>query len=649
MSFLNPFLLFGLPLAALPIIIHLINRQRHRTLPWGAMMFLLDAKRLQRSMAKLRYWLIMAMRVLSIIGLIFAVSRPLSTGWLGASVGNQADTVMLLLDRSPSMEQQDPTSLRSKRETALAKFADLLKKTGEGKRVVLVESNQRDPEEVSVEQLLALPNVSASDTEANIPAMILAASEYLATNSVAQADIWIASDLRAGDWDEDDGRWAALRDTFAGMPGVRFHLLSYPTLPEKNFSIRVLTARRRELAGRAELVLQFQVAGGVANASEPLLVEFLVNGSRSVVEVQENKGLATMEHTIPLDAKSQNGWGKVSLPADENVGDNEFYFVFGAEPVRRVTIVSDDEAASRPLRVASMAGYDPTLEYEVVTLPSSRVAEIDWQKSACLIWHANLPIGTVAAQVDSFLASGRPVLCLPPESPGGTEFGGQQWGMWKEVQKSEPIGIGYWDNEADLLAKTQSGDALPVGKQTTQRYCELMGTHKALARFTNEAPLLVRADADRPLYFLTTLPKRDASSLAEDGVVLYSMLQRAIEIGASTQGAARIVETGSISAANLGLQTILSPIPESTSSGELTYYAGCHQVEESWLALNRGTQEDRETTISEEAIAKLFAGLDYQTIQDEVGSTSALANEIWRLFLLAMALALIAEAMLCLA
>ena len=70
MSFYAPLLLLGLPLITLPILIHLINRQRHRTIAWGAMMFLLDAKRMTRGMAKLRHWLIMAMRVLAIAGLI---------------------------------------------------------------------------------------------------------------------------------------------------------------------------------------------------------------------------------------------------------------------------------------------------------------------------------------------------------------------------------------------------------------------------------------------------------------------------------------------------------------------------------------------------------------------------------------------------
>ena len=142
MTFLQPLLLFGLPLIGLPILIHLINRRRHRTVAWGAMKFLLDAQRLQRNMARLRYWLIMAMRMLALAGLIFAAGRPLSSGWLGAAAGSQAETTLLLLDRSPSMEQLNPRTRRSKRSTALAKLSDLLQTTDPG-RTVLIESTPR--------------------------------------------------------------------------------------------------------------------------------------------------------------------------------------------------------------------------------------------------------------------------------------------------------------------------------------------------------------------------------------------------------------------------------------------------------------------------------------------------------------------------
>ena len=45
MSFLQPWLLAGLPLISLPLIIHLINKRRYQSIRWAAMMFLLAANR----------------------------------------------------------------------------------------------------------------------------------------------------------------------------------------------------------------------------------------------------------------------------------------------------------------------------------------------------------------------------------------------------------------------------------------------------------------------------------------------------------------------------------------------------------------------------------------------------------------------------
>src|SRR3954468_10237840 len=105
MSFLQPLILAAMPLVALPLIIHLINQRRYQTVRWGAMMFLLAANRMSRGYARIRQWLIMAVRVLGIAGLIFAISRPLAGGWLGMTAGGRADTTILLIDRSPSMQQ----------------------------------------------------------------------------------------------------------------------------------------------------------------------------------------------------------------------------------------------------------------------------------------------------------------------------------------------------------------------------------------------------------------------------------------------------------------------------------------------------------------------------------------------------------------
>ncbi|MBT4902035.1 MAG: hypothetical protein HON54_09035, partial [Verrucomicrobia bacterium] len=64
MTFLQPLILWGLPLVLLPVIIHLINRMRHQPRQWAAMQFLLAATRSSTSHAKLRNLLILLMRVL---------------------------------------------------------------------------------------------------------------------------------------------------------------------------------------------------------------------------------------------------------------------------------------------------------------------------------------------------------------------------------------------------------------------------------------------------------------------------------------------------------------------------------------------------------------------------------------------------------
>ncbi len=117
MSFLQPWLLLGLPLLFLPIIIHLINQWRYQTKRWGAMMFLLAANRMARGYAKIRQYLILAMRMLAILGLIFAISRPLASGLLGLS-GGKTDTTIVLLDRSPSMQERGENGIDSKFTTA---------------------------------------------------------------------------------------------------------------------------------------------------------------------------------------------------------------------------------------------------------------------------------------------------------------------------------------------------------------------------------------------------------------------------------------------------------------------------------------------------------------------------------------------------
>lgn len=658
MSFLQPLLLAGLPLVGLPILIHLIHRQRHRTLKWAAMMFLLDAKRLTRGMARLRFWLIMAMRMLAIACLIFMIARPLASGWMGLAIGGQPDTTIIVLDRSASMEQQDLATGESKRSTAVKKLADLIRTLGESTRIILVENTDPRPTAIeSADELTASPATAPTATAADLPAMLQAALDYIVANEAGRTDIWICSDLKSGDWKTDDQRWSALREGFSGREGVRFYLLSYPQKAEDNIAARVENVRLRRYGETAELLLDIRLARQTkpdAPLSFPL--ELIINGARSVVPVDmPDQEYALLGHTIPLDAAVENGWGRIELPADANEQDNVSYFVFAEPAESRTVIVSDNGAAAEAMRLAVTSPADPAIRYAAEILTPDRAAEIEWSTTALLVWHAPLPSedDVLAQQMRDFVKSGRPILFMPPES-STTEVGqnaifGAKWGAWREAPAASPQSVASWRGDSDLLRHARSGTALPVGDLKIYRYCTTGGEGTVLARLADGTPLLTRmSEESGPVYFCATLPVLDHSSLAQDGVVFYVMLHRALATGAATLGNARQIAAGSEGAQVVAQWQPLSEQPEREISSARPYRAGAYQQGDLLLALNRPASEDNASVLDEVAVDRLFSGLDYLRVEDRIDNSSALASEIWRAFLMAAAFALLAEALLCL-
>lgn len=654
MNFLQPLALIALPLVALPIIIHLINQHRHRTIPWAAMMFLMTAKRMSKGMARLRHFLILLMRVLAIAALIFVVSRPLSGGWLGSIGLGKPDATLILLDRSPSMEMQDLQVGQSKRSMALQKLAELLEQGDYGTHLVLIDSATGQLQEVdSPKALLNLPMTGSTATSADIPAMLETALAYLKANESGRADLWFCSDLNENDWDVDSGRWNAIREEFAQLEGVHHFLLAYTDSPSGNLSVRVENVQRWTRGNDAELILDVVVRAtdNSGGTRQEVPIEFEVNNVRSVVEVDiDRQGASLRGHRIPIDAKLSSGWGSVGLPGDANPLDNRFFFVFSESPVRKAVVVSDDAKIGEAFRRALAIPPDPRLQHQTTVISVDRTAEIDWENTSLLIWQAALPQGLVASQIEQFVDAGRVVMFFPPSQSASEELFASRWGNWQTSEGQQVSKISWWRGDADLLAHVESGDALPVNQLLTYRYRAFESTGTPLARFQDEASLLTRVATDRgAVYFCSTLPTAQFSSLEREGVVFYVMLQRALAEGSRSLAVASQRNAGPDVLADRNQWEPVAPIddaPPLSHSSQRGLHAGVYRDGEYWAALNRSQVEDMAQTVPVATVDALFDGMSYRRIEADVGDTSALASELWRIFLIAMAVALVAEAVL---
>lgn len=107
MSFLNPGLLLGGLLIASPILIHLLNRRRFRTVAWAAMDFLLQAQQRNRRRILIEDLILLLLRCLAVILLTLVVARPLlQPGRVVGALAEMRTEHVLILDDSPSMEQR---------------------------------------------------------------------------------------------------------------------------------------------------------------------------------------------------------------------------------------------------------------------------------------------------------------------------------------------------------------------------------------------------------------------------------------------------------------------------------------------------------------------------------------------------------------
>ena len=656
MSFLAPALLFALPLAALPVIIHLIHLYRRRTIQWAAMMFLLMAQQMNRGYSRLRQMMILALRVLAVLGLIFLISRPLAGGWLGLT-GGAPDTVLVLLDRSASMEQQNLATGESKRSSALKKMAQgITDLFGSRTKVVLIDSATNDPTPIDNPKALTdIPATTATDTTADLPAMLQTALDYITVNQLGRTDVWIASDLRQADWNPSSGRWEALRAAFAKLQAVRFHLIAYPQAAEDNLAVTVDKVTRRETADHAELLLDLRVTRHSANP-QPLEVplQVVVNGTRSTVKaMMTNNELLLQGQAVPLDKATKRGWGRIELPADANLRDNVYHFVFDQPATPLTVIVSDEDEVTDPMRAVVSSPLEAGRKAQVKVLSVAHAAEIDWEKAALVLWQAPLPAADdiLSKQLANHVANGRSVIFFPPTttntSTAEASFLGLHWGAWKDVKKADnATALEWWRASDDLLANARSGTALPVGELEVQRHCEIIGDASPLARLATGEVLMARAAGEQSggAWFCGTLPGSASSSLARDGVVFYAMLQRALAEGGKTLGNAQQRDAGAHALPpNVNWKYVENP--ERPVSPLVSGVLG---ADDRFIALNRPAREDPPPLVGNENVRELFAGLQFQRVDDEVENENHLANEIWRTFLLLMALAIIGEAVLCL-
>src|ERR1017187_4447693 len=88
----------GSATASIPIVIHLLNRQRYRKVPWAAMHWLWASFKKSRRRLQVEQLLLLIVRTLILLLLALALARPLLQYAAGLLAGRAALQRVIVLD-----------------------------------------------------------------------------------------------------------------------------------------------------------------------------------------------------------------------------------------------------------------------------------------------------------------------------------------------------------------------------------------------------------------------------------------------------------------------------------------------------------------------------------------------------------------------
>lgn len=635
-------MLYGLFAVAIPVIIHLLNRRRHRTIKWAAMQFLLKASQESRGKKRLKHILILTCRALAIAALIFAIARPLVGGLLGWG-GGSVDSVMLILDRSASMELRSSEGGQSLREGVINRVSDAVKEI-QADRLILIDSATGEPQEVpSIESLPLLSTTAATQTQADIPGLISGAVDYLRNSPAGNSEIWVASDLQEGDWKPEDPRWESIRSGLANLsPTPKLRILTADSKTQ-NYALELLSSRR---VGD-ELVLELQLLRREDQGPASVPVTISLNGARSAEKVTINGQELTFQKRLPLPAGDQPGQGWVGLPADNNPQDNEVFFAYGPGTAAQTYLVTEapGEASASLERAAAPPGFG---KQEVTTLQPAESHRIDFSAASLIIWMAPLPTGPVASELRQFLTAGGTVSFFPPESASPESFLGISWGAVETSPQDKYFVTGASTRDDGPWADGSDGTPLPVDVLQAIKRRAIEGEGGVLAAWDDGTPLLLRkVEGEGTAVFFGTLPDYRWSSLEQTALHLVAV-QRLLAAGNERLHAEHRAFAGEDKARPKDgeiRERVDSAGDLDSANGD--YQAGVFRLGDRLLAVNRPPGEASPVRIDRDTLDNLLAGTDFSLFEEKTEDKS-LVQEAWRAFLIAMILFLIAEAILCL-
>ena len=382
MTFLTPLFLVGLGAIAIPVLVHLIQREKKRVVEFPSLMFVRRIPYQSVRRRRIRHWFLLMLRTAAIALIVLAFARPFlkRNNVVAAATGGARD-IVILLDQSASMGYAD--HFDQAREAA----RKIVRAMGADDRATLVlfaknaEENMRaTTDRARLEGAITAAKVTSGATRYG-PALKLADS-ILGRSPMKRREAVLISDFQKTGWSgSEDARFAE---------GMALSTVSVASPKTTNLAVPSLTFGRTHFSNQERVV----VTAGLSNKSDEAMKDVPVSLTVDGHEIETTKA------TVPAQASTSvsftaftlagpNVHGIVKAGTDPMPADNTFHFVLTpSEPVSLLIVDNGTPDASLYLQKALSIGTAPTFQVDV--MPAARVSSGSFDKRAVVILNDTL-------------------------------------------------------------------------------------------------------------------------------------------------------------------------------------------------------------------------------------------------------------------
>ena len=407
MSFLAPLLLLGLGAIAIPVMVHLIQRERKRVVEFPSLMFVQKIPYQSVRRRRIRHWFLLLMRAAAIALIVAAFARPFFPRGAAAALaaGGGSREIVVVLDQSASMGYGDHW------ERARAEASRALGSLGVGDKATLIVFSRNAEESIRATndrgRLEAALNTAALTSGATRygPALKLAES-ILAASTLQRREAILISDFQKSGWTGSE-------DVHFGE-GVTLTPVTIDSGTTANLAVPSVTFARSSFSGQERITVTAGVANKSPEAAASVPVSLEIEGR--VLETQSVAVGANASASVtfaPFTLTDPSVRGVVKAGSDAFPADNTFDFVLTPDQQVSLLVVDSGTDADSSFYLKKALAIGTTPAFQVESVPAGRVTpQMLENRSAVILNDAMLPPGLAGGALKRFVEQGGGLLVV---------------------------------------------------------------------------------------------------------------------------------------------------------------------------------------------------------------------------------------------